>query len=92
MNNKQRQSGIYKQKAIYQHIMSVINKTIVEQIFWADDKPYYHYKEPTNIHYGYKVVKWCYFLRTINFKQLNEGLMCNAKIYPIYNKSKATKV
>ena len=89
MNKKKKQSSLYKMKAIQEHIKQSLQEEIRQSFtsFYADYKCYETYKAPSNIHYGYKVIKYCY---RIKIDEIN-GEMIKGHYYPIYRKSKAIK-
>lgn len=90
-NNKQKQSCLYKQKAIYEHIrQSIDEQTRVRfGFYYADNQLYETFKAPTNIHYGYKVVKYLY---QIHIDDLGDDGYIKGTFRPIYNRSKAIKI
>lgn len=93
INKKKKQSCLYKQKAIYEHIIEMFKfRASVDRVsFYADNNYKVQMKLPKRVHYGYDVKIYAYKIN-IKDKDLNkEGLSINGIIMPIYNKCKVVK-
>lgn len=88
-NKKQKQSSLYKMKAIHEHIRQSKDEQIRQAFgsFYADNQLYEIFKAPSNIHFGYKVINWCYRIKIDDI----DGEMVKGHYEPIYRESKAIK-
>lgn len=95
MNNKKRQSSLYKKKAIDEHIRQWIKREADYSFgFYGDNKLYQKPKVPSNIHYGYKVKKFAYKINVIEkeYDIDSEGLLVKGVLVPIYHMCKVIKI
>lgn len=93
VNKKKKQSCLYKQKAIYEHIIEMFKfRASMDRLsFYADNNYKVQIQLPKSVHYGYDVKIYAYKIN-IKDKDLNkEGLSINGIIMPIYHKSKVVK-
>lgn len=75
-NKKQKQSSLYKMKAIATYLKEWIEYKKQTMTFYADDKTYEEYKSPDNKWYGYEVKRVAF----------------NKDLKPLYCYSKAIKI
>ena len=92
INNKKRQSQLFKKKAIMKYIMATFDRPPVSFNLMADDQLYTRFKAPFNKYYGYKVIKHAYYLKILKKERTDNSFTSYAKLKPVYNLCKVRKV
>lgn len=92
MNNKQRQSSLFKKKAILKYIIEAFKNNIKLTSLYADDNDYITLKSPANNFYGYKVIYYYYKIKLYEKKTTKLGFSAVGRIIPNYSKCKVEKI